>query len=103
MDKVTKDILTQIRETLADVESNKLNGYRGTYVDPANDRSVAYKVYLERKFKMTIDSTKNDTLYEVPVHIKSSDGMQRDVFIETFENEAFLEERRKWFDEMVKK
>ncbi len=103
MDKVKRNIIKQIQETLATIDSSNLNNYRGFYVDPANDRTVEYKVYLERKFKVNIDGTRNDILYEVPVHIKSSDGIERDIFIETFENEAFLEERRKWFEwEMLK-
>jgi hypothetical protein len=102
MDKVKRNIVEQIQDTLATVDSRNLKSYRGSYIDPANDRAVEYEVYFDRKYKVTVDSTKN-TLYEIPVKIKTSDGMQRDVFIETFENEAFLEERRRWMEGEMQK
>ena len=102
MDKVKRNIVEQIQDTLATVDSRNLKSYRGSYIDPANDRDVEYEVYFDRKYKVTVDSTKN-TLYEIPVKIKTSDGMQRDVFIETFENEAFLEERRRWMEGVIGK
>ncbi len=105
MDKVKRNIVEQIQDVLATVDPSILSGlksYRGSYIDPANDRSVEYEVYFDRKYKVTVDSTKN-TLYEIPVKIKTSDGMQRDVFIETFENEAFLEERRRWMEGEMQK
>ena len=100
MDKVKRNIIEQIQDTLATVDSSNLKSYLGSYIDPANDRTVEYEVYFDRKFKMTIDNTKSN-IYEVPVKIKTSDGMQRDVFIETFENEAFLEERSRWFEKLL--
>ena len=106
MDKVKRNIVEQIQDVLATVDPSILGGlksYRGSYIDPANDRAVEYEVYFDRKYKVTVDSTKN-TLYEIPVKIKTSDGTELDVFIETFENEAFLEERRRWMEgEMRKK
>jgi hypothetical protein len=105
MDKVKRNIVEQIQDVLATVDPSILGGlksYRGSYIDPANDRAVEYEVYFDRKYKVTADSTKN-ALYEIPVKIKSSDGTEREVFIETFENEAFLEERRRWMEGEMQK
>lgn len=102
MDKVKRNIVEQIQDTLATVDSSNLKSYRGSYIDPANDRSVEYEVYFDRKFKVMIDNTLT-RLYEIPVKIKSSDGTEREVFIETFENEAFLEERRRWMEGEMQK